>query len=238
MRKFTRRFTELEEKKNTRNAIFFSALTLGAIVILYFVGIPLLGKFTALVTSLKGNNKKISSTDTTPPPPPKFKYFPEFTNQLNVTLSGNTEAGSSVKLTLNGNPQETLADNTGQFTFNVTLQNGENIFAATATDQSGNQSQKSDDYQITFDNKAPDLSITSPSDNSNFFGSTQRQVTIEGKTEEGAEVTVNGRIVSVDDSGVFQYTTTLNDGANTFTIKSVDSAGNSTEKNLTLNFAP
>ncbi|HCC08850.1 TPA: hypothetical protein DEP81_02600, partial [Candidatus Woesebacteria bacterium] len=124
----------------------------------------------------------------------------------------------------------------GQFSFGVTLQDGINTFAATATDQSGNQSQKSDDHQITFDKKTPDLEITSPSDGSSYFGSNQRQITITGKTETDAKVTINDRIISVDDSGIFQYTTTLNEGSNTFNVKSTDQAGNTTEKNISLNF--
>jgi hypothetical protein len=238
MGRFSRRFTNIEERKNTRNAVFFGLLTIAALAVLYFVGIPTLGRLATLVSSLKGNNKKISSSDITPPPAPKFKYFPEFTNQQSLILAGNTEAGATVKLTFDGKTQEVLADNNGQFSFNVTLQDGVNTFAATATDQTGNQSQKSDDYQITFDNKAPDLEITSPSDGSSFFGSTQRQITIQGTTESGAQVTINDRIISVDDTGLFQYTTTLNEGGNTFNVKVTDQAGNTTEKSLTLNFSP
>jgi hypothetical protein len=237
MRKFSRKFTNLEERKNTRSAITFSLLTIVAIAVLYFIGIPLLGKLTAFVTSFKGNNK-ISSSDITPPPPPKFKYLSEYTNQLNVTISGNTEAGATVKLIFNGEDKETLADTNGQFTFNVALQSGINTFAATASDQSGNQSQKSEDRQITFDNKVPNLEITSPGDGSNYFGSAQRQITIQGTTESGSQVTINERIISVDENGSFQYTTTLNDGNNSFNIKSTDQAGNLTEKGLSLNFTP
>ena len=236
MKKFTRRFINSEERKNTRSATFYILLTIAAIAILYFIGIPALRRLASLVSSLRGNNNKISNSDFTPPPPPKFKYFPEFTNQQTLTLTGNTESGASVKLTFNGSPQEVLADNDGQFSFGVTLQDGINTFAATATDQSGNQSQKSDDHQITFDKKTPDLEITSPSDGSSYFGSNQRQITITGKTETDAKVTINDRIISVDDSGIFQYTTTLNEGSNTFNVKSTDQAGNTTEKNISLNF--
>lgn len=235
---YNRRFSSLEAKKNTKSAIFYVLLTIVSIVAIYFVGIPLAGRLTAFVTSLKSNDKKITSSDITPPPIPKFKNFPEATNQQNITLSGNTEAGSTVKLTFNGNSQETLADSDGQFSFNVTLQDGDNTFAATATDQSGNQSQKTEDFQIVFDKKVPDLAITSPNDGASFFGSNQRQVTIQGTTEADASVTVNDRIIFVDDTGSFQYTTTLNEGANNFKIKSIDKAGNSTEKDLTLNFTP
>lgn len=233
-----RRFINSEERKNTRKALLFIALTIVSILVLYFLGIPALGKLTSLVSSIKNKDSKIVSSDITPPPPPKFKNFPEFSNQENLTLSGNTEAGAIVKLIFNGQEKEALADGSGQFSFNITLGNGINTFAATATDQAGNKSQKSDDYQITFDKKAPDLEITSPSDGSSFFGSTQRQVTVQGKTEVGSEVTINDRIISVDESGVFQYTTTLNEGGNNFNLKSKDKAGNITEKNITVNFTP
>lgn len=233
-----RRFVNFEERKNKRNAALFIFLTIVAIVVLYFLGIPALGKLTTFVSSLRGNNQKIDSSDITPPPPPKFRNFAEFTNQQNLTLSGNTESGATVKLTFNGNPQEVLADGSGQFSFNIILQDGINTFAAITVDQSGNQSQKSDDYQIVFDKKVPELEIISPTDGSSYFGSNQRQVTVGGKTEAGASVTINDRIISVDDEGIFQYTTTLNEGTNTFNIKSTDRAGNLIEKNLSLNFTP
>lgn len=236
MAKYNRKYSSLEERKNTKSAVFYVALTLISFVAIYFVGIPLAGRLTTFLISLKGNDKKITSSDITPPPTPKFRDFPEATNQQTITLLGNTEAGSTVKLTFNGDVQETLANNDGQFSFNVTLQDGNNVFAATATDQNGNQSQKTDDLQIIFDKKSPDLTITSPNDGTNYFGSNQRQVTIQGKTDVESSVTINDRIIFVDDTGGFQYTTTLNDGSNSFKIKSVDKAGNITEKDITLNF--
>lgn len=221
-----------------RNAIFFIILTIAFISFVFFVGIPLLGKFTVFVSSLRGGNTQVSKTDTTPPAHPKFNNFPDFTNQQTASISGTTEPGATVKLTFNGNDQEVLSDNNGNFSFNIQLQNGANTFSAIATDTSGNQSQKSDDYTITFNNKPPDLTVSSPSDGASFFGSNQRQITIQGNTESGCQVTINDRIISVDDSGNFQYTTTLNQGSNPFVIKSVDQAGNTTEKDITLNFTP
>lgn len=233
-----RKYTNYEQKKNTRSAVLYIGLTIAALAILYFLGIPAVGKLASLVSSLRNKNNAITSSDTTPPPPPKFKYFSEYTNQKNVTLSGNTEAGTIVRLTFNGEDQEILSDNNGQFSFALILGNGINSFAAIAMDQAGNQSQKTDDYQITFDNQAPDLSITSPDDNSSYYGSGQRQITVQGETEEGVQVTINDRFITVDEDGKFQYTTTLNEGANTFNIKAKDKAENTTEKSITLNFSP
>jgi len=220
-----------------RSAILFIILTVAFVSFVFFVGIPLLGKFTVFISDLRGGSKAIVKNDTTPPAPPTFNYVPSFTNQQTASVSGSTEPGATVKITFNGTSQEALADKDGVFSFNLQLQNGVNAFSAVSIDQAGNQSLKSQDFQITFDNKPPSLTINSPSDGSSFFGSNQRQVTIQGKTDAGAGVTINDRIISVDDSGNFQYTTTLNDGANPFAVKATDQAGNTTEKDITLNFS-
>lgn len=219
-----------------RKAILFIVLASVGVVLLVIVGIPLFGRLTVFVSDLRGGNKAISQNDTIPPGPPKFNFFPLFTNQQSVSITGGSEAGATVKLTFNGNTQEGLADKDGNFTFSLQLRNGENTFSAIAIDPSGNQSQKSKENKITFDNKPPALAVNSPVDGSSFFGSTQRQVTIQGTTDAGAQVMINDRFVSVDDSGNFQYTTTLNDGANAFIVKSTDQAGNTTEKSIILNF--
>ena len=238
MRRFNSRLKSVEEKKNVRSAILFAILTVAVISLIFFVGIPVLGKFTAFVSGLRGGNKQISKTDTTPPAPPKFNYFSASTNQQNITISGSSEAGATITLNFNSAPQEVLTDANGAFSFNLTLPQGISNFSAIATDQAGNISQDSQSFQITFDNKNPELSITSPTDGTSFFGSIQRQVTIQGKTDSGSQVTINDRIISVDDLGNFQYTTTLNEGANQFIIKSTDQAGNTVELTTTYNFTP
>lgn len=238
MRKYNSRLDSIEEKRNIRSAVFFVTLTIIIGILLFFIGIPLFGKLTVFLSDLRGSGKSISNNDTTPPAPPKFNYFPVVTNQQTLTVTGNAEPGANIKLAFNGSSTETLVDKDGNFTFNLQLDNGDNTFSAIAIDPSGNQSQKTKDFTINFDNKAPDLSITSPLDGASFFGSSQRQVTIQGTTSVGSQVVINDRIVTVDDNGNFQYTTTLNDGANPFIIKSQDAAGNTTEKNITLNFTP
>jgi hypothetical protein len=230
------RLASVEERKNIKSAIIFVLLTIGALALLFFVGLPLLGNFAAFVSDVGKGNKPIAITDKTPPAPPKFNTFADFTNQNQIELSGNSEPGATVKLTFNGNVQDSLADKDGKFIFNLTLTNGDNPFSAIAVDPAGNVSQKTDDYKITFDNKPPDLTIESPADGAQFLGTKQRQVTIQGTSEANTQITINDRIVAIDDSGKFQYTSTLNDGENKFVIKSTDQAGNVTEKDLTLSF--
>lgn len=232
------RLASVEEKKNKSRAVFFVVLSILGVVALYYLGVPALARITAFVSDLKKSNTKITSADHTPPAPPKFSSFNNFTNQQNVSLTGTAEPGSTVKLTFNGNEQDVLADKDGNFTFNVQLDNGTNTFSATAVDSAGNTSQTTQSNTITFDNQPPNLTIDSPADGSQFFGSSQRQVTIKGTAESTDQITINDRIVAVDDNGGFQYTTSLSDGTNKFTVKAVDQAGNTTEKDITMNFSP
>lgn len=232
------RLQSVEEKRNVRKAAYFVLLTIVAILLLFFYGIPLLGNFAGFVSDLGKSGKAIGINDRTPPAPPRFDFLNNFTNQQNINISGITESGATIKFTFNGNVQETLADKDGRFQFSLQLLNGENSYSAVAIDTAGNLSQKTQNYTITFDNKPPELTVENPNDGSQFFGSSQRQVTINGSTDTGSQITINDRIVTVDDNGKFQYTTTLNDGENKFAVKSVDAAGNTKEENLTLNFTP
>jgi len=232
------RLASVEERRNFRSAALFILLTIGAVVLLYFVGIPALWKFAAFVSDLGKSNKAISTNDKTPPAPPHFDQFPDFTNQNILALTGTSEPGATVKITFNGNEKENVSDKSGKFTFSLQLKDGENDFTGVATDQAGNVSQKTQTFKIIYDNKVPDLTIASPADGAQFFGSSQRQITIQGSTEPNSQVTVNDRIVAVGDDGKFQFTTSLTDGENKFSIKSVDPAGNPTQKDLTLSFTP
>lgn len=238
MRRYSR-LASVEEKRNFRNAIFFVVLTVAVGAGLFFIGIPILGRFVGFVSGIGHGNTPIAVNDKTPPAPPRFNSFPEFTNQKTVDINGSSEPGAKVKLTFNGEEMETVVDKDGQFSFtDLVLSDGTNDFSATAQDSAGNVSLESKSFTITYDAKPPDLTIDNPQDGSQFFGSKERQVSIQGTTESGAQVTVNDRIVVVDDSGKYQYTTSLNDGENKFTVKSTDKAGNSTEKELTLSFSP
>ncbi len=231
------RLASIEEKRNLKKVMIFGGLTLLTIALLFFVGIPILGNFTAFISDLGKASKPIASNDKTPPAPPRFNQIPDFTNQNNITISGSSEAGANIKVIFNSQEKTSLADKDGNFSFSLNLNDGDNSFSGVAIDTAGNTSQKTKEYKITFDNKAPDLTIENPLDGSQFFGPKQKQVTIQGTTNTAANVTINDRIISVDGNGKFQYTITLNEGENKFTIKSTDQAGNITEKNLIFTFS-
>lgn len=231
------RLESVEEKKNFRNAVFLIFLSIAAVFVLIIFGIPAVGRIASFVSDLRGGTIN-SQNDKTPPAPPKFDIVPDYTNKQTIGLSGNAEPQATVKLTFNGTEQEVLVDKDGNFTFqNLKLKSGDNNFSAITQDPAGNVSQKTVEKKIVFDNEPPTLIIDNPSDGASFNGSEQRQVTIQGTTDSGSAVTINDRIVSVEESGKYQYTLTLNAGENKFIIKSVDQAGNLTEKELKLTFS-
>lgn len=231
------RFSSMEEKRNIRKAFTYGVLTIGSIVIIFFFGLPVLVKFAGFIGDIAKSDKPIEIADTTPPAPPRFNSFPEETNQLYVDLSGSSEGGVDVILSLNRKEQTVLADSSGAFSVKFALNKGENTFSAKARDQAGNVSQPTETMKIIYDNDPPSLEISSPNDGAKFFGSRQKNLSINGKTEATAEVTINDRVVSVNDDGTFSFKTTLSEGDNTFTIKATDKAGNSSEKALTVNYS-
>jgi len=238
MRKRYSRLARTEERQSIRRAIFFTFLTVVSIFAFIFLGLPVLAKFAGFLTDLKKSGLPIERNDTTPPAPPKLDNLPEYTNEFSVEIKGTTEAGASVTLFLNNDEEELVVNKDGEFNFTFKLDKGENTVSVKARDAAGNESQETDVYKIIFDNEPPELEITSPEDGKEFYGSKERQVSINGKTEENASVTINDRIVAVDVSGNFTFVTTLSEGENGFTIKTEDKAGNSTEASLTLRFTP
>jgi hypothetical protein len=238
MRKRYSRLARTEERQSIRRAIFFTFLTIVSIFAFIFLGLPVLAKFAGFLTDLKKSGLPIERNDTTPPAPPRLENLPEYTNEFSVEVKGTTEAGASIILFLNNDEEELVVNKDGEFNFTFKLDKGENTVSVKARDAAGNESQETDTYKIIFDNEPPELEITSPEDGKEFYGSKERQVSINGKTEESASVIVNDRIVAVDASGNFTFVTTLSEGENGFTIKTEDKAGNSTEASLTLRFTP
>ena len=133
---------------------------------------------------------------------------------------------------------EILANKDGDFVHDLSLKKGENVFSAIAVDSSGNESKNTREYIIIFDNEPPILEITKPENGQTFYGPKERQLIIEGVTEENCQVRVNGRVVVVESDGAFSFSTTLADGENMFEIKSQDEAENITESNISVVYEP
>jgi len=232
------RLASVEEKRNMRRAFLFTILTILAILGVLFYGLPSVARFAAFLSDLRKSSLPVDRNDTTPPAPPRLDRLPEATKEPEIEISGVTEEGATVILTLNGKDEEVVADADGKFRFSYSLRKGENQILAKAKDRTGNESQPTAGITVLFDNEAPKLDISAPADGSQFYGDGQRQLAIKGTTEVGITLTINDRIVKVEEDGTFTFATTLADGENSFNLKSADKAGNQTEKTLKVNFSP
>jgi len=206
-------------------------------VFLIGMGIPLFMKVSNFVDSFREDGGPSSINDDTPPPPPRLESLPEYTNENKLQIDGTTEEGATVTIHFNDEIKEIIAGSGGDFSTSFTLVKGENTVFAYATDKAGNKSIKSQTYSISFDNEPPDLEIIKPSSGESFFGTQQKQLSIEGQTEGEASVTINDRVVVVNSSGKFNLPVSLENGENKFMIVSTDRAGNKTELELVVSYS-
>lgn len=164
--------------------------------------------------------------------------MPEAINESSISLEGVSEAGATVYVFLNEKKSEVVAGESGGFNLRVFLLDGENTIYAQAKDAAGNEGQKTQVHTIIFDDEPPALNISNPADGTQFSGSKNQKVSIQGTAEAEASLTINQRFVSIRDDGTFSFDVTLAEGDNSFIILTEDAAGNQTEKNLTLKYSP
>ncbi len=232
------RKVKVEESRNKKKALWFGFLTIVVLVLFFFYGFTALARLAVFLGDLKKGSQPVESNDTTPPIPPRFEPLPKATNKKQIEINGSTEPGATIELSINGKANELLANSDGEFRFAADLKSGDNIISAYSQDSAGNKSNETDTQTVILDTEAPSLEITKPQEGASFYGSKDRQLLIEGKTEENAQVNVNGRHVVVEGSGSFTFLMTLSEGENKLDIKTEDMAGNVTEKTITVTYSP
>ncbi|WP_425481990.1 S8 family serine peptidase [Cytobacillus depressus] len=156
-----------------------------------------------------------------------------FTNEGTVTVEGTTAPSTTVTIFNNGEEVATAeATDTGKFSANVALTEGENILTAKVTTALGS-TDASSPVKIIFDKTNPELSIIAPVDKSK---TNKETVTVEGTVadENLDSVKVNGQNANIT-GGKYSLRILLNEGENLITVIAQDKAGNITEKSITVN---
>ncbi|NMB56869.1 cadherin-like beta sandwich domain-containing protein [Candidatus Beckwithbacteria bacterium] len=233
------RLAQIQDRKNSQQAILFILLSIAFIGLLIFLGVPLFIKLATLVGDVKSSSQAIDNKDTIAPAAPRIYTDFEATPSAKISLKGNAEPASTVVLYKNNEEdQEVVTGTDGQFNFeNVYLSQGENEFHAVATDPSGNESKPSTKALIISDSKAPSLEILIPKDGQAFYYE-EREIVVGGKTDdEKVSVKVNGNIVVVDNEGNFAKKIKLNEGTNSIEIIASDEAGNKTVKKIEVSYS-
>lgn len=222
------------QRKNKRNTLIYFFLSIALVVIFSFVGIKVLVKVINVITDIKKSDTSQSSTDHIPPMIPSVESLPEYTSNSSVEIKGNAEAGSSITLIFNGNESDSVVGSDGTYVFKKTLEEGLNELYLFSKDLSGNSSQNTKVFKITFDKTTPEIDIKSPSNGTTFYGFKNKIAEIKGNTEGDATVTVNDKYVYVSDDGSFNCKYDLSNGENKITFKAVDPSGNEATKEITL----
>ncbi len=156
---------------------------------------------------------------TTPPDilvtdPPDQSWF----SSPIVTVRG--EAPPDTTLTVNGQPVAVAPD--GSFSYDLLLDEGENVIRITATDDVGNLTTV--ERYVTIKTQPPALSINL-TEGERF---NTPVIQLSGSTEPGAAVLVNRRVVPVGPKGDFTVALNLNQGDNLLEVTARDQAGNTT----------
>jgi len=229
------RLFKKQEAKSLRLAIIFTILSFSLIFGIIFLGPTIFIKLSLFIANLRSSSQSPQLEDRIPPAPPQVLIPFDATSSAKINLSGFAEPGVKVEIFLNGTSKETLiADNDGNFQLsNLSISDGENEIYAVATDNAGNVSQPSPKIMVTFDDAPPKLEISEPENKATFYG-ISKIIEIKGETDEGASVTVNDHLATMEAGGKFRYSLTLGLGVNNIKIVATDKAGNKTEKELTV----
>jgi len=219
-----------------KSAYKYILLSIVLILFFIFLGIPLLTKLTGFIGDVKKTGQPVEINDTTPPAPPQVENLPEVTNKEKIEIKGSSEPNATIRLFINNSQESVVTDKNGQFSFTTNLVKGENNISLLSKDEAGNESTSTPEYLLIYDNIDPELEVTSPQDGQSFYGSLQRQIVVEGKTEEGCFIYINDRVIIVESDGSFAYATSLQEGDNNFNVKATDKAGNETVKGITLHY--
>ncbi len=231
------RLSKRLERKTRLNIL----LTIGAILLIIIgvlkFGLPLLINATLFIGSK--NDKSIPKEDSSSfVQPPMLNPTFEATNSAQITISGIASSDETISLYINDEKTDESSvkkDNSFRFE-DITLSSGKNVINAIATTKNGKKSTFSNQLTIVYKKSAPALTISSPSDGQSF-SKDDSPITVSGKTDPGVKVTVNNFWAIVDANGNFSYNLRIQNGENHIKISGIDAAGNTTEKELKVNYS-
>ena len=164
---------------------------------------------------------------------PIVDQLPAFTSTPSVVLQGHLPSFAlgpdrQVEIALNGAVVARMdPDAAGRFAQQLTLRDGENTVVITLLERSTVISTTS--ATSVLDKTPPTLSIVRPTNGETIQGET---VVVEGKTEPGARVTVNERVVAAAPDGTFSESFTAAPGAVPIEVITRDQAGNETKTKI------
>ncbi len=224
------------KRKAIHNVILIGVGFMVLIVVLVMFGSSFLTWFSLFVEQSQGNNDTTTTTDQQNDSfvaPPTLNPVVNATNKPQVAVSGFGLKNQTIQLFVNDelvDKSSVTTDNKFHFS-SVALKAGQNTIKVKA-ENDNKQSDFSNTVTISYLKNPPSLSIDNPQDGQGFSKSSSHTLSVAGKTDVGAKVTVNGAWAIVDDQGKYNYLYTLKDGDNDIKIVTTDDAGNQTTKEI------
>jgi len=167
-----------------------------------------------------GNNVRLARQITLVTTPPEVAITTpvddEWTNQALATVGGQAPPGTTLEI----NDRQVAVNADGAFSYEMLLEEGDNLIRVVATDDVGNITTQ--ERLVHLKTRPPTLALNV--EEGSTVGDATLQVT--GRTDAGATVTVNGQVVPVSAQGDFQATLNLFQGDNLIQAEARDQAGN------------
>jgi hypothetical protein len=167
---------------------------------------------------------------------PVLDNLPLFTRDPQLQLAGRVpsfvvQSGRTLQIVLNGAVVQSapLAEN-GAFVAALALKEGANAIAVAVL--AGRDVISTTSASVTLDRTPPTLDVTGPANGAVVDA---QNVVVQGKTEPGSSVTINGRTAIVTPEGTFSDYSTATPGTLQITVVSRDRAGNETTQRLSVN---
>ena len=230
-------FSRINQRQQSKALIFSISMIFGAIAVITLFFTVLLPFFL----NRMGQSAKPTQVDSDilPPSAPMLDSAFEATNSAQVILTGFAEPDTVVAVRKNGILlQEITSGQDGKFLFpDVLLSQGMNKLEFTARDPAGNESSVSF-LNISYSTEGPELSITSPQNNSTVTKRRDQVITIQGTTTSSSRVLVNDKVAIVGSDGSFSASFQLQEGANTIQVRAISPAGTETVQELLITFQP
>jgi len=233
----TSRLNNNIEKKAVHNIVIGVVGFIIIIALLIILGPKLLVGFSLFAEKIDKNDNNLTTTnqqDNSYVAPPTLNPAATATNSAQIAISGFAQKNQTINLYLNTQMIDTTtADSNGKFNFSsVNLQQGQNAITAKAQDNNNKTSGNSNTITISYSKSAPSLSITQPQDGQTFTKNDSPTLNIQGKTDIGNQVTINGAWAIVDDQGNYSYLYTLQNGDNDLKAIATNPEGNQTTKEI------
>lgn len=231
------RLARKEEGDIIKRIVLLSILCVIIIILIFTIGVPVLGGFADLLGRVLGNKNSTDISQQLIPTPPILESLPSATNSASIAVSGFASDGNKVEIFLNSTKVGEADVAAGKFNYeSVNLTNGDNEISAKSLSTSGKESDFSQTSKVTLDTTSPKLTVDNPSDGQSFSGISK--IVVEGTSDPNDEVLANGFLAKVGSDGKYEVTIPLSGGDNTIEVKAIDNAGNTTVVKVKVSFHP